>query len=74
MFADFDEHVGYAIEELQRTIDLLAVARLLADDDALPDLAITDRRRYMALLTQQAVWANDCALDLFQRWPEHLEK
>lgn len=74
MFADFDEHLGYAIEELQRTIDLLAIAKLLSDDEAVPDLATTERRRYMALLTQQAVWANDCALDLFKLWPEHLEK
>lgn len=74
MFADFDEHLRAAIEELQRTMDLLAVARLLADDEATPTLALADRKRYAALLTQQAIWASDCALDLFQRWPDRLEK
>lgn len=66
------EDLGYALEELERTATILEIAQLLADTDTMPDLALDDRKRYTALLTQQAVWANDTALDFFKLWPEHL--
>lgn len=74
MFAFFDEDLGYAIEEMQKIIDMLAIAKLLSDDEAVPDLPTADRKRYMAMLTQQAVWQTDTALDFFKLWPERLEK
>jgi hypothetical protein len=74
MFAFFDEDLGYAIEELEKIIDFLKIAQLLADDDAVPDLPLADRKRYMALMAQQAILHNDTALDFFKLWPERLEK
>lgn len=74
MFMDFDRDLGYAIEETQLIMDLLSLARLLASEEAVPSLPLGNRKRYMALLTQQAVWHSDTALDFFRLWPEHLEK